>query len=711
MSSANNDYLFPSLLVWMPLVSLSFPISVARISHTQVFSDLLLLSQEHYFVSPKTKKKKVIKSEEPSEEEISVPKPKKMKKEKEMNEEIGEKSSKLKNGFPYSGLVSNTSETLGEESNSELEQEIPVEQKEGAFSNFPIPEETIKLLKACGVTFLFPIQAKTFYHVYTGKDLIAQAGTGTGKTFSFAIPLIVLVLAPTRELANQVSRDFSDITRKLAVACFYGGTPYGGQIERMQIGIDILVRTPGRIKDHLQNGKLDLTKLKHVVLDEVDQMLDMGFADQVEEILSVAYKKDSEDNPQTLLFSATCPHWVYDVAKKYMKSTYEQVDLIGKKIQKTAITVEHLAIKCHWTQRAAVIGDVIRVYSGFHGRTIIFCETKKEAQELSQNMSIRQDAQSLHGDIPQKQRAITLKGFRNGDLGVLVATNVAARGLDIPEVDQVIQSSPPKDVESYIHRSGRAGRAGRTGICICFYQHMEEFQLAQVEQKAGIKFKRIGVPSATEIIKASSKDAIRLLDSVPPTAISHFKQSAEKLIEEKGAVEALAAALAHISGATSVDQRSLINSDAGFVTMILRCSIEMPNISYAWKELKEQLGEDIDSKVKGMVFLKGKQGVCFDVPTAAVTEIQEKWHDARRWQLSVATEQPELEGPREGYRNFRGQQEGSRGFRGQREGSLGFRGQQEGNRSFRGQRSGGGNKNNRFQNKGQKRSFSKAFGE
>nr|XP_039328883.1 nucleolar RNA helicase 2-like [Saimiri boliviensis boliviensis] len=676
-------------------------------------------------VSSKTKK--VIKNEEPSEEEIDAPKPKKMKKEKEMNGETGEKSLKLKNGFPHSEPDCNPSEAASEESNSEIEQEIPVEQKEGAFSNFPISEETIKLLKGRGVTFLFPIQAKTFHHVYSGKDLIAQARTGTGKTFSFAIPLIekllgelqdrkrsrppqVLVLAPTRELANQVSKDFGDITKKLSVACFYGGTPYGAQFERMRNGIDILVETPGRIKDHIQNGKLDLTKLKHVVLDEVDQMLDMGFADQVEEILSVAYKKDSEDNPQTLLFSATCPHWVFNVAKKYMKSTYEQVDLIGKKTQKTAITVEHLAIKCHWTQRSAVIGDVILVYSGHQGRTIIFCETQKEAQELSQNSAIKQDAQSLHGDIPQKQREITLKGFRNGSFGVLVATNVAARGLDIPEVDLVIQSSPPKDVESYIHRSGRTGRAGRTGVCICFYQHKEEYQLVQVEQKAGIKFKRIGIPSATEIIKASSKDAIRLLDSVPPTAISHFKQSAEKLIEEKGAVEALAAAPARISGATSVDQRSLINSNVGFVTMILRCSIEMPDISYAWKELKEQLGEEIDSKVKGMVFLKGKLGVCFDVPPASVTEIQEKWHDSRRWQLSVATEQPELEGPREGYGGFRGQREGSRGFRGQRDGNRRFRGQREGNRGPRGQRSGSGNKSNRSQDKGQKQSFSKAFG-
>ena len=175
---------------------------------------------------------------------------------------------------------------------------MTVEQKEGAFSDFPISEETIKLLKACGVTFLFPIQAKTFHYVYSEKDLIAQVWTGTGKTFFFAIPLVekflgelqdwkrghapqVLVLVPTRELAGKVSRDFSDITKKLAVACFYGGTPYGGQTECIWNGINILVGTLGLIKDHLQNGKLDPTQLKHVVLDEVDQMLDMGFADQV----------------------------------------------------------------------------------------------------------------------------------------------------------------------------------------------------------------------------------------------------------------------------------------------------------------------------------------------------------------------------------------------------------------------------------------------
>uniref|UniRef100_A0A8C3LQE2 RNA helicase n=1 Tax=Chrysolophus pictus TaxID=9089 RepID=A0A8C3LQE2_CHRPC len=478
---------------------------------------------------------------------------------------------------------------------------------------------TINLLKARGVKYLFPVQVKTFQPIYDGKDLIAQARTGTGKTFSFAIPLTeklqndsqderrgrspkVLVLVPTRELAIQVAKDFKNLTRKLSVACFYGGTPYKAQFDLLKSGIDILVGTPGQLKDYIQNSKLDLSNVKHVVLDEVDHMLDMGFAEQVEEILGFAYKKGSENSPQTLLFSATCPRWVYDVAKKYMKDEYEQVDLIGKKTQRTATTVEHLAIQCRSSQRAEVLGDIIQVYSGSHGRTIVFCETKKEANELALNSALKQEAQSLHGDIPQKQREVTLKGFRNGVFEVLIATNVAARGLDIPEVDLVIQCSPPKDVDSYIHRSGRTGRAGRTGICICFYQRREEDLLKQVEQKAGITFRRIGVPSATDIIKASSDDAKKCLDAVPPSAIDYFRQSARELIEEKGAVDALAAALAHISGASSIQQRSLLNSTAGFVTMVLQCSIEMRSMSYAWRGLKEQLGEEIDGKISSILW-------------------------------------------------------------------------------------------------------------
>lgn len=165
--------------------------------------------------------------------------------------------------------------------------------------------------------------------------------------------------------------------------------------------------------------------------------------------------KDSEDNSQTLLFSAMFPHWVFNVAKKYMKSTYEQVDLIGKKTQKAASTVEHLEISCHWTEGSGDWGCDLSVCD-HQGHRIIFCEPKKDAQELSQNTCIKQAVQSLHGDSPQKQREISLKGFQNGNFGVLVATNVAARGLDLPEVDLVGQSCPPKDVAS--HSSFRENR-------------------------------------------------------------------------------------------------------------------------------------------------------------------------------------------------------------------------------------------------------------
>ncbi|KAK5621220.1 Nucleolar RNA helicase 2 [Crenichthys baileyi] len=619
-----------------------------------------------------------------------------------------------------------TPSQLSEDSASDGDNEQTPEQREGAFSNFRISKVTIDKLKARGVTYLFDIQVKSFNPVYDGEDVIAQARTGTGKTFSFAVPLVeklqkdcvemtrgrppkVLVLAPTRELAIQVAKDFRDITKRLSIACFYGGSSYNPQIDAIRNGIDILVGTPGRIKDHLQNNKLNLSKLKHVVLDEVDQMLDMGFTEQVEEILSSSYKKDSDTNPQTLLFSATCPSWVYDVAKKYMRPECKYIDLIGKKTQKAATTVEHLAIACHWSQRAAVIGDVVQVYSGSHGRTIVFCETKKEATELALNASIKQSSQSLHGDIPQKQRETTLKGFRNGAFEVLVATNVAARGLDIPEVDLVVQCSPPKDVESYIHRSGRTGRAGRTGVCICFYQRKEEDQLRYVENKAGITFRRVGVPTANDIIKSSSKDAVRFLDSVPATAIEYFRESAEKLIEEKGAVDALAAALAHISGATSLEQRSLLNSDAGYTTIQLLCSQELHNLGYAWRTIKEQLGEDIENHIHRMTFLKGKMGVCFDVPADKVKEIQDNWKDGRRWQLTVATELPELEEKQFANRGDRNFGSGNRGDRGGFRGGWGrgFGGNGGRNNGFRSRGGGGGGySNNRG---GHKRTFSQAF--
>ncbi|XP_073541722.1 nucleolar RNA helicase 2 [Phyllobates terribilis] len=699
----------------------------------------------HNKLTPKLKKKKKLAEKESSpeadeqideeQEDTEAPKVKKSKKKKQKYEQEdlekentaesepqinGEKSGKpakakktpkIENGkletandsAPKAKKMKLDAEAEEEETKSD-DEETALEKIEGDFSKFPISQETITNLKAKGVAYLFPIQSKTFHTAYSGKDVVVQARTGTGKTLSFAIPVIerliqdknplmqgrsprVLILTPTRELAIQITNEIRSISKKLKTCCFYGGTPYQQQAFAIKTGIDILVGTPGRIRDLIQNFKLDLTVLKHVVLDEVDMMFDMGFSEQVEEILTVRYKSDPSENPQTLLFSATCPNWMYDVSKKYMRREYEKIDLVGHRSQRAAITVEHLAIECGRYQKEVVLGDIIQVYSGSHGKTIVFCDSKLEAHELSTNCgSLKQSAKALHGDLQQKEREVIMKGFRNGSFNILIATNVAARGLDIPEVDLVVLYSAPKEADAYVHRSGRTGRAGRTGICISLYEPRDRYYLQNVERSTGITFKRVAAPTVLNVAKSSSADAIKSLDSVPADVIEHFKPYAEELIEKKGALDALAAALAHISGASSLKQRSLLNLEPGFVTVVLESSVAIHNLSYVWRSIKEQMGEDIDSKIHRMCPLKNLMGVCFDVQPETLKEMQDAWNSSRRWKLSVATELPELQ-------ESRRDTEGPRG--------RGFGGRGRGGRSFDRRR--GGNNRNSFQRGGNRR--------
>eukprot|EP00795_Rhopilema_esculentum_P008058 gene8058-13973_t len=434
------------------------------------------------------------------------------------------KNMRLQSKPKSSDIISESSKVASEEMNGKDDGTCePKEPKgNGDFSNFRISSKTVKKLQERGITHLFPIQAKTYDYVYDGCDIIARAKTGTGKTLSFALPLceklreikqvkdkgrppMVLTLAPTRELANQILKEFELIkSKKLSTVCVYGGVSYDSQEAAFRNGLDILVGTPGRIFDHMERGNLDLSKLKHVVLDEADRMLEMGFQEKVDEILKNAY---TQGKPQTLLFSATVPTWVSKASKKYMGEDKKLVDLVGEEGDQTACGVEHKALRCPYHERAATIADIVQVYSGAHGRAMIFTSTKKEANELALNSVLKQETQVLHGDINQAQREITLSSFREGKIRVLVATDVASRGLDIPEVDLVIQTEPPADIDSYIHRSGRTGRAGRTGVCIVFYKPNQEYLLQAVEKQAGIKFMRIGAPQPSDIIKASAKDA------------------------------------------------------------------------------------------------------------------------------------------------------------------------------------------------------------
>jgi superfamily II DNA/RNA helicase len=294
----------------------------------------------------------------------------------------------------------------------------------------------------------------------------------------------VLVLEPTRELAKQVGDDFTSISSKVRTCCVYGGVSYEKQESDLRRGVDVLAGTPGRILDFINSGNIDLGRVEHVILDEVDRMLDMGFQDSVEDILKSVYKtKEGEKRKaQTLFFSATCPPWVKKTAQKYISDNFKFIDLIGDSKLKTATTVEHLAIQCSYQDRSSTIGSVLQVYSGKHGRAMIFCQTKKDADELACSSDIKQESHVLHGDVPQDKRELVLKKFRDGKYKVLITTDVAARGLDIPEVDLVIQCNPPKDYESYVHRSGRTGRAGRLGVCVCFYKAQELYSLTALER-------------------------------------------------------------------------------------------------------------------------------------------------------------------------------------------------------------------------------------
>lgn len=581
----------------------------------------------------------------------------------------------------------------------------PVEEKqkekkveEGDFSNFQMSKKIVKKLTDNGIKNLFPTQVLTYDIAASGNDLIVQARTGSGKTLAFALPLLnsmykmpketfekkqrppmVLTLAPTRELAIQIEKEYEKYKpKKASVACFYGGTEYYKQENKMWEGIDILVGTPGRIMDHLEKGNLDISTVKHVVLDEADRMMDMGFQESIDKILSYAYTDSNK--PQTLLFSATVPEWLKQTSEKYMSKNMKQVNLI-KTTNKSSVTVEHKAIKCPYHERATVIRDIIQVYGGKFGKTIIFTSTKKEANELSMSSVINMESQVLHGDIQQQQREITLKGFRDGNFNCLIATDVAARGLDIPEVDLVIQSEPPKDVDSYIHRSGRTGRAGRAGVCIIFYKPGQEHGLQSVEHKAGIKFTRIGAPQQADILKASADDAVKSLDSVKDNVLQVFMPQAEKLIKERGAENALAAALAFISGTTELSSRSLLSSHAGFKTYVMTQNWELRSTGLIWNILKRHFDQELTDSIKGMRMTKDKLGCVFDIPEEYLKQVEEAWQGDKFATLTECTELPELqEGVsshlnQNGYSNGGGRGGfGSRGGRGFNRGGGGGRG-------------------------------------
>ncbi|KAH7437048.1 hypothetical protein KP509_05G054100 [Ceratopteris richardii] len=456
--------------------------------------------------------------------------------------------------------------------------DVSVDKRGLEISNLGLKAELVEALRKRGITNLFPIQEAVMKPATDGLDLIARAKTGTGKTLAFGIPIIqnlllenerdrrryrfprVLVLAPTRELAMQVEKEFTESAPGLTTLCVYGGVSITAQQRKLQRGVDIAVGTPGRVIDLLERGSLVLNEVRFLVLDEADQMLAVGFEEEVERILD-----NVPANRQSMLFSATMPSWVNQLARKYLKNPL-RIDLVGQNEEKLAEGIKMFSIRCPEGAKRSVLSDLITVY-GKGGKTIVFTQTKKDADEVSLSMNRMLGTEALHGDISQAQREKTLAAFRNGKFSVLVATDVAARGLDIPNVDLIIHFEIPNDPETFVHRSGRTGRAGKEGITILMHTDSQMRTVRMIERDVGCKFEVIGVPSSQDVLRASSDQAQDALSKVHPDLTAVFLPTAEKLLKEQGAT-ALAAAIAHLSGFTQPPaSRSLITHQEGWMTL------------------------------------------------------------------------------------------------------------------------------------------------
>jgi superfamily II DNA/RNA helicase len=343
------------------------------------------------------------------------------------------------------------------------------------FKDLGIDSDITEALEARGITSPFPIQEQAIPLALTGQDIIGQAKTGTGKTLGFGLPLIqslgkdpshgakALVVVPTRELAIQVAEDLklACSNRSTTVAAIYGGKAYEGQVAEIDAGAQIIVGTPGRLIDLSKQRKLDLTNIQFMVLDEADEMLDLGFLPDVERLF--AY---TPENRQTMLFSATMPGAIVSLARKYQnKPVHIRVNDPDEGLTKADI--KQFVYRAHSLDKDEVVGRILQAEG--RGKTIVFCRTKRQAAKLSDELIDRGfNASALHGDMSQEAREKSMIAFRTGKKDILVATEVAARGIDVDDVTHVINYSVPEDEKAYLHRVGRTGRAGRLGTAVTF---------------------------------------------------------------------------------------------------------------------------------------------------------------------------------------------------------------------------------------------------
>jgi superfamily II DNA/RNA helicase len=373
------------------------------------------------------------------------------------------------------------------------------------FKDLGIDQDIYQALEGRGITSPFPIQEQAIPLALTGQDIIGQAKTGTGKTLGFGLPLIqslgldpekgakALVVVPTRELAIQVAEDLKHAcsNRSTTVAAIYGGKAYEGQIAEIDAGAQIIVGTPGRLIDLSKQKKLDLKHIQFMVLDEADEMLDLGFLPDVEKLF--AYTPESR---QTMLFSATMPGAIVSLARRYQnKPVHIRVNDPDEGLTKADI--KQFVYRAHSLDKDEVVGRILQAEG--RGKTVIFCRTKRQAAKLSDELIDRGfNASALHGDMSQEAREKSMANFRSGKKDILVATEVAARGIDVDDVTHVINYSVPEDEKAYLHRVGRTGRAGRLGIAVTFVDWEDLARWTHIDKELNF-----GQPDPTETYSSS----------------------------------------------------------------------------------------------------------------------------------------------------------------------------------------------------------------
>ena len=372
------------------------------------------------------------------------------------------------------------------------------------FEELGITGPVLKAIKDLGYETPSPIQAATIPTLLSGRDVVGMAQTGTGKTAAFALPVLerldvsqktpqALVLAPTRELALQVCEAFESYASKMKgvhVLPVYGGQGYGVQLSALRRGVHVIVGTPGRIMDHLAKGTLDLSQLQYLVLDEADEMLKMGFAEDVEQILA-----QTPEEKQVALFSATMPPQIRRLAQKYLREP-EEISIKSKTATGTNITQRYLVVS--YAQKVDALTRILEV-ENFDGM-IVFVRTKNETETLAEKLRARgYSAAAINGDVPQVQRERSVNQLKASKLDILVATDVAARGLDVERISHVINFDIPTDTESYVHRIGRTGRAGRTGDAISFITPRERYLLKSIEKATRQQPTQMQLPTLDDV--------------------------------------------------------------------------------------------------------------------------------------------------------------------------------------------------------------------